>query len=30
MSALASVSIEWKMLTPIRPEDHLDEQIFDR
>ena len=30
MSALASVSIDWKMLTPVRPEDHLDEQIFNR
>ena len=30
MSALDSVSIDWKMLTPVRPEDHLDEQIFNR
>ena len=29
MSALASVSIDWKMLTLIRSEDHLDEQFFD-
>ena len=29
MSALASVSIDWKILTLIRSEDHLDEQFFD-
>ena len=30
MPSLASVSIDWKMLTPIRTEDPLDEQIFHR
>ena len=30
MPSLASVSIDWKMLTPIRPKDPVDEQIFNR
>ena len=30
MSALASVSIDWKMLTPSRPEGPLEEQVFSR
>ena len=30
ISDLSSVSIEWKMLTALRPENQLDEDIFTR
>ena len=30
MSSLCSVSIDWKMLTPHRPENSLEDQMFSR